>query len=174
MDDDEPCNLDGYLTVQDLDTLDQWVAEPVIRASSRSIPRPARPTRPRPNWSGSACASRPTRCYIPFGHGGTDLLAEVPVQIPVAAALERIKALCEDPSVLKIGQNLKFDMIVLGERGIAIAPHDDTIVLSFDLDAGLHGHGMDELAATHLSHTCLAFKEVVGTGKKQLGFHEST
>jgi DNA polymerase-1 len=63
-------------------------------------------------------------------------------------------------------------MIVLGERGIAVAPHDDTIVLSFDLDAGLHGHGMDELAATHLSHTCLAFKEVVGTGKKQLGFHE--
>ena len=57
-------------------------------------------------------------------------------------------------------------------RGIAVAPYDDTIVMSFDLDAGLHGHGMDELAATHLSHACIAFKDVVGTGKKALGFHE--
>ncbi|HEX7693207.1 MAG TPA: DNA polymerase, partial [Sphingomonas sp.] len=53
-----------------------------------------------------------------------------------------------------------------------VAPYDDTILMSFDLDAGLHGHGMDELAATHLSHSCIAYKDVVGTGKKQLGFHE--
>jgi len=74
--------------------------------------------------------------------------------------------------VLKIGHNLKYDMIVLGRLGIDVAPHDDTILMSFDLDAGLHGHGMDELAATHLSHSCIAFKDVVGTGKNQLQFNE--
>jgi DNA polymerase-1 len=61
---------------------------------------------------------------------------------------------------------------VLGRLGIDVAPHDDTILMSFDLDAGLHGHGMDELAATHLSHSCIAYKDVVGTGKSQLQFNE--
>lgn len=173
MDDDEPCNLDGYITVQDLATLDQWVAEARHQGFVAIDTETSSTDATQAELVGvSLCLAPNKACYIPLGHGGTDLLSEVPVQIPVAAALERIKALCEDPSVLKIGQNLKFDMIVLGERGIAVAPHDDTIVMSFDLDAGLHGHGMDELAATHLSHTCLAFKEVVGTGKKQLGFHE--
>ncbi|MDY0959348.1 DNA polymerase I [Sphingomonas sp. CFBP8993] len=173
MDDDEPCNLDGYVTVQDLDTLDQWVADARHQGFIAIDTETSSTDATQAELVGvSLCLAPNKACYIPLGHGGNDLLSEVPVQIPVAQALERIKALCEDPSVLKIGQNLKFDMIVLGERGIVVAPHDDTIVLSFDLDAGLHGHGMDELAATHLSHTCLAFKEVVGTGKKQLGFHE--
>jgi len=74
--------------------------------------------------------------------------------------------------VLKIGHNLKYDMIVLGRLGIDVTPHDDTILMSFDLDAGLHGHGMDELAATHLSHSCIAYKDVVGSGKSQLKFNE--
>ncbi|MCT8001047.1 DNA polymerase I [Sphingomonas sanguinis] len=173
MDDDEPCNLDGYTTVQDLETLDQWVADARHQGFIAIDTETSSTDATQAELVGvSLCLAPNKACYIPLGHGGTDLLSEVPVQIPVAEALDRIKALCEDPSVLKIGQNLKFDMIVLGERGISVAPHDDTIVLSFDLDAGLHGHGMDELAATHLSHTCLAFKEVVGTGKKQLGFHE--
>ena len=171
---DEPaCDLDGYVTVQDLDTLDQWIAEAVHQGFVAIDTETSSTDATQAELVGVSLALAPNRaCYVPLGHGGSDLLAEVPVQIPVEVALERIKALCENESVLKIGQNLKFDMIVLGERGIAIAPHDDTIVMSFDLDAGLHGHGMDELAATHLSHTCLAFKEVVGTGKKQLGFHE--
>ena len=171
---DEPaCDLDGYVTVQDLDTLDQWIAEAVHQGHVAIDTETSSTDATQADLVGVSLALAPNRaCYIPLGHGGSDLLAEMPVQIPVDAALQRIKALCEDESVLKIGQNLKFDMIVLGERGISIAPHDDTIVMSFDLDAGLHGHGMDELAATHLSHSCLAFKEVVGTGKKQLGFHE--
>ncbi|MFL9854105.1 DNA polymerase I, partial [Pseudomonas chlororaphis subsp. aurantiaca] len=101
-------------------------------------------------------------CYIPLGHGGQDLLAEVPQQLDRAVALAKLKPLLEDPTVLKIGHNLKYDMIVLarcGEGGIRVAPYDDTIVMSFDLDAGRHGHGMDELAATHLSHSCIAYKE---------------
>jgi DNA polymerase I len=100
------------------------------------------------------------------------MFAEKPVQLPRETVLDRLRPLFEDESVLKIGHNLKYDMIVLRRCGISVAPYDDTIVMSFDLDAGLHGHGMDELAATHLSHSCIAYKDVVGTGKKQLGFHE--
>jgi len=111
-------------------------------------------------------------CYVPIGHGGSDMFAERPAQIHRDVALAKLKPLLEDPSVLKIGHNLKYDLVVLGRLGIGLAPYDDTIVMSFDLDAGLHGHGMDELAATHLSHTCIAYKDVTGTGKKAIGFHE--
>ncbi|KAK0358016.1 hypothetical protein LTR94_037046, partial [Friedmanniomyces endolithicus] len=83
------------------------------------------------------------------------MFAEKPVQLDAAVALAKLKPLLEDASVLKIGHNLKYDMIVLARAyaasgGVVLAPYDDTIVMSFALDAGLHGHGMDELAATHL------------------------
>ena len=103
---------------------------------------------------------------------GDMFAAAAPPQLDREVALEKLRALLEDPSVLKIGHNLKYDLIVLGRLGIDIAPYDDTIVMSFDLDAGLHGHGMDELAATHLSHSCIAYKDVTGAGKKAIGFHQ--
>ena len=74
--------------------------------------------------------------------------------------------------VLKVGQNLKYDMTVLAQHGITIAPFDDTLVMSFDLDAGLHGHGMDELSKLHLGHECISFKSLTGTGKKAISFAE--
>jgi DNA polymerase-1 len=171
--DDPPCDLDGYETVQDLDTLAGWIAAARAQGWIAVDTETSSTDATQAALVGVSLALAPNRaCYIPLGHGGADLLAEVPVQIDTDAALALLKELMEDASVLKIGHNLKFDMIVLGERGIAVAPHDDTIVMSFDLDAGLHGHGMDELAATHLSHSCIAFKDVVGTGKTQRGFHE--
>ena len=113
-------------------------------------------------------------CYIPVGHGGTDMFAERPGQLDKALVLAKLKPLLEDDSVLKIGQNLKYDMTVLRRHGIEVAPYDDTIVMSFDLEAGksLSGHGMDEAARTHLGHECISFKEVVGTGKSQISFAE--
>ncbi|PDH67579.1 MAG: DNA polymerase I, partial [Sphingomonadaceae bacterium MED-G03] len=77
-------------------------------------------------------------------------------------------------AVLKIGQNLKYDLTVLRRHDIEVAPYDDTIVMSFDLEAGksLSGHGMDEAARQHLGHECISFKEVVGTGKNQISFSE--
>jgi DNA polymerase-1 len=171
--DDPPCDLDGYETVQDLEALDGWIARARAQGWIAVDTETSSTDATQANLVGVSLALAPNlACYIPLGHGGNDLLAEVPVQIDTAAALAKLKELMEDPSVLKIGHNLKFDMIVLGERGIDVSPHDDTIVMSFDLDAGLHGHGMDELAATHLSHSCIAFKDVVGTGKTQRGFHE--
>ena len=111
-------------------------------------------------------------CYIPLGHGGHDLLAEKAAQIPLAEAIALLKPLFADDSVLKIGHNLKYDLNVLAQHGVRVAPLDDTMLLSFALDAGAHGHGLDELAERHLSHTCIAFKDVCGTGKSQISFAE--
>lgn len=115
-------------------------------------------------------------CYIPLGHGAGDGLDfgdhESVAQIPMGAAIAALKPLLEDPSVLKIGQNLKYDMKILGRYGIELAPIDDTMLLSYALDAGLHGHGMDDLAQIHIGHKPIAFKDIAGTGKKQLTFDQ--
>lgn len=117
-------------------------------------------------------------CYIPLGHGGTDMFAERPQQIDRTRALALLKPLLESAAVLKIGQNAKYDLNVLARHGISVAPIDDTMVMSFDLDAGRSidgiggGHGMDELSTRHLGHTTLAFKDLCGTGKKAIPFGE--
>ncbi|WP_374528576.1 DNA polymerase I [Novosphingobium sp.] len=116
-------------------------------------------------------------CYIPLGHGGSDMFAEKPQQIPLAEAIAILKPLLESEAVLKVGQNAKYDINVLARHGIMVGPVDDTMVLSFDLDAGraedgLGGHGMDTLSERHLGHTTLAFKDVCGTGKKAIPFGE--
>ncbi|MGI9482667.1 MAG: DNA polymerase I [Hyphomicrobiales bacterium] len=125
---------------------------------------------------GFSLATAPGRaCYVPVGHGngGGDLLefeVEKPAQISEADALAGLKKLLEDSGVLKIGQNLKYDLLVMKQRGIDIAPLDDTMLLSYALDSGRNGHGMDELSQKHLGHTPISFKDVAGTGKKQLTF----
>ncbi len=177
MEEDPPCDHDAYETVVDEAALDRWIAVARHQGWIAIDTETTGTDATQADLVGVSLALHPNlACYIPLGHGGSDLLSEVPVQLDRTVALAKLKDLFEDPSVLKIGHNLKFDMIVLGlcseVGGMAIAPHDDTIVMSFDLDAGLHGHGMDELAATHLSHSCIAFKDVVGTGKTQRGFHE--
>jgi DNA polymerase-1 len=111
-------------------------------------------------------------CYIPLGHGFSegDLLSDPPVQLPRPLVLAKLKPLLEDPAVLKIGQNLKYDLIMFRRSGVDVAPYDDTMLLSYDLDAGLGGHGMDDLAKRHLDHACIEFKDVCGTGKNQVTF----
>ncbi|MFM6950515.1 MAG: DNA polymerase I [Novosphingobium sp.] len=117
-------------------------------------------------------------CYIPLGHGGTDMFAERPQQVDKARALALLKPLLESDAVLKIGQNAKYDLNILARHGINVGPIDDTMVMSFDLDAGRSidgiggGHGMDELSTRHLGHTTLTFKEICGSGKKTIPFGE--
>ncbi len=117
-------------------------------------------------------------CYIPLGHGGTDMFAERPQQIDRNKALTMLKPLLESDAVLKVGQNAKYDLNVLARYGVGVGPLDDTMVISFDLDAGRSidgiggGHGMDELAQRHLGHTCISFKDVCGTGQKAISFAE--
>ncbi|UYY57286.1 DNA polymerase I [Sphingomonas sp. S2-65] len=170
---DPPCDHDAYETVVTEEALDRWIAEATHQGWVAVDTETSELDAMRAGLCGVSLALAPNKaCYIPLTHGGSDMFAEKPEQLDKPVALAKLKVLLEDPAVLKIGHNLKYDMIVLARRGIAIAPYDDTIVMSFDLDAGLHGHGMDELAATHLSHSCIAFKDVVGTGKKQLSFRE--
>ena len=125
-------------------------------------------------------------CYVPVGHvapagqGALDLgdeasdapdaSGERPPQIALGRVLEMLKPLLEDPAVLKVGQNVKYDIAVLRRYGIRMSPVDDTMLLSFVLDAGLHGHGMDELSRLHLGHAPISYKEVAGTGRNRVTF----
>ncbi|MFT8972768.1 DNA polymerase I [Zymomonas mobilis] len=110
-------------------------------------------------------------CYIPCGHGGHDLLDQKPDQMDLLLLVKKLKPVLEDPSILKIGQNIKYDMIVLSRYGISVQPFDDTMLLSYDLDAGRHGHGMDELSLLYFDHQPISFKSVCGTGKSAITFN---
>jgi DNA polymerase I len=112
-------------------------------------------------------------CYVPLAHGGHDMFDEKPEQIPLTVALARLKPLLEDPAVMKIGHNMKYDMVMLAKHGIDVAPFDDTMLMSFALDAGKQfSHGMDELAKAMLGHECIPFSEVCGKGAKQITFDQ--
>jgi DNA polymerase-1 len=100
---------------------------------------------------------------------GTEPL-QVPKQVPRDEALAILKPLLEDEGVLKIGQNIKFDMAMMANHGIAIDPVDDTMLMSYALDGGAHGHGMDELARIHLGHQTIKFEDVAGAGKARVTF----
>ncbi|PWW00481.1 DNA polymerase I [Hoeflea marina] len=114
--------------------------------------------------------------YVPLAHitGIGDLLGGGPAegQMKLDAALAELRMLLEDPSVLKVGQNLKYDMLVMGRHGIRIIGFDDTMLLSYVLDAGRGGHGMDALSATWLGHQPIAYKDVAGSGKGLIGFDQ--
>ena len=88
--------------------------------------------------AGISLATAPNRaCYIPVGHSGADLYSDRPDQLDKALVLAKLKPLLEDPAVLKIGHNFKYDWVMFDKEGIDVAPYDDTMLLSFDLDAGL-------------------------------------
>ena len=133
----------------------------------------------------SLCITPGKACYIPLGHvgggaqGSFDLGdandkdsagGDTPPQIPVKDAVVALKPMLEDPSVLKVGQNIKYDLQVLARYGVNVAPIDDTMLLSYVLDGGLHRHNMDDLADLHLGVKTIKFKDVVGSGKNQLSF----
>ncbi len=114
-------------------------------------------------------------CYIPLRHKGSDgdglqFGDGVPEQIPFEEAIAAVKPVLEDASILKVGQNLKYDFAVFAENGIRLQAMDDTMLMSYALECGLHNHGMDELSELHLGITPVPFKEVAGTGKKQITF----
>ena len=116
-------------------------------------------------------------CYVPVGHVGSPAptlgeRAEAPRQIPLQVALAALKPLLEDASVLKVGQNVKYDWHVLARYGIRMDPVDDTMLISYVLDGGAHGHGMDELAQRWLEYRPIAYSEVCGTGKQQITFDQ--
>ena len=174
-----PVDITAYECVTDLPTLDRWIADAFAARLVAFDTETSALDAMRADLVGVSLAIGPNRaCYIPLLHGGTDMFAEKPAQIPMAEALARLKPLLENDAVLKVGQNAKYDLNVLARYDIAVSPIDDTMVMSFDLDAGRSedgiggGHGMDELAQRHLGHTCIAFKDLCGTGKKAISFAE--
>ncbi len=168
-----PIDRSAYACVTTLADLEQWVADARAAHVVAVDTETASLDSVTGTLVGVSLATAPGKaCYIPLGHGGSDMFAEKPQQIPLADALALLHPLLADDAVLKVGHNLKYDMGVLAQHDVRIAPYDDTLVMSFALDAGAHGHGMDELAKLHLDHTCLSFKEVCGTGKSQISFAE--
>ncbi len=136
---------------------------------------------------GDVNSTRRRAAYLPLMHrvpgaavqGALDLLGDggdkdagklLDGQIPLKTAIEKLKPLLEDPAVLKVGQNIKYDMAVFRRHGIEIGPVDDTMLISFVLDAGKNNHGMDELAELHLGQKTIKFSDVAGSGAKQVTF----
>jgi len=168
-----PIDRNLYETVTTLEALDRWIAAARAAHVVAVDTETATLDSVTGELVGVSLSTGPGRaCYIPLGHGGTDMFAEKPEQVPMADALGRLHALFADEAVLKVGHNLKYDIGVLAQHGLTIAPYDDTLVMSFALDAGKHQHGLDELSKLHLDHACISFKEVCGTGKSQISFAE--
>jgi DNA polymerase-1 len=170
-----PFRHQDYETVTDLEALERWIAEASAQGYLAVDTETDALDSMQANLVGVSLATAPGKaCYIPLGHkasgGGLFGGDAVPGQIDVKAALARLKPLLEDPAVLKIGQNLKYDIEVLARNGIAVAPIDDTMLISYALESGDVGHGMDELSDRHLGHKPISFKDVAGSGKSAVSF----
>ncbi|MEO0546836.1 MAG: DNA polymerase I [Pseudomonadota bacterium] len=171
-----PVSHDRYETIRTLEDLERWVADGMelglVAVDTETTSLDAM----QADLVGVSLAIKPGQaCYIPLAHvdGDGDLLgggALLDGQIPIDAALQVLKPLLEAPSVLKIAQNIKYDWVVLNRYGIKTAPFDDTMLLSYALDAGRAKHGMDGLSQAILGHTPIPFKDVAGSGKKLITF----
>jgi len=161
-----------YETVTDAAALDRWIAEAVAEGHVAIDTETDHIDSIVARLVGVSLATAPNRaCYIPVAHVGGDLYSPTPEQLTPELVLAKLKPLFEDPAVLKIGHNLKYDWVLLHRLGIDVAPLDDTMVMSFDLDAGRSfGHGLEELSKLHFEHEPITFKQLCGTGQKQITF----
>ncbi len=124
----------------------------------------------------SLCVEAGEACYIPLTHResatddlfGSDAMADR--QMPMVVALNLLKPMFEDPSILKIGQNMKYDAKIFKRYGVDVAPIDDTMLMSYAMHGGEHGHGMDTLSERYLSHTPIPIKPLLGSGKSAITF----
>jgi DNA polymerase I len=168
-------DVNAYVCVRDIVTLDQWIE----RARAAGVVAFDTETDALSSATAGLCgislAVGPGEaCYIPVGHceeEGLSLVeAEAIVQVPLEDVIARLKPLMEDPAVLKVAQNAKYDMAVLSRYGVGVSPIEDTMLISYVLESGLHGHGMDELSELWLGHKPISFKTVAGSGKAQKSF----
>ncbi|MBB1490051.1 MULTISPECIES: DNA polymerase I [unclassified Paracoccus (in: a-proteobacteria)] len=171
-----PLNCESYVTIRDMDTLRQWLdairQKGVVAVDTETTSLDEM----QAELVGvSLCPEVGMAAYIPLGHveGTADLFgggAKSEGQIPMEEALALLKPMLEDPAILKILHNAKYDWKILARHGIGMRPVDDTMLLSYALNAALHNHGMDELASTYLGHRCQPIKELIGAGKSQITF----
>ncbi|WP_273726041.1 DNA polymerase I [Brucella gallinifaecis] len=165
----------AYTCIRDLPTLKEWLAE-AVETGLVAFDTETNSLDPmQAELIGFSLALAPGKAaYIPLQHksGAGDLLGGgmVEGQIPLDAALDALKTVLEDQSVLKIAQNMKYDWLVMRRHGINTVSFDDTMLISYVLDAGTGGHGMDPLSERWLGHTPIAYKEVAGSGKSAVTF----
>lgn len=182
----KPFDTAAYETIATVEQLEAWIAESyeagVIAVDTETDALDAA----KAGLVGVSLATAPGRAaYIPLAHvkpevkggdlfgdggAGADESDKQPGQIDFDTALKLLKPLLEDAGTLKVGQNLKYDLSVLHRYGIDVAPFDDTMLISYVLDAGKGGHGMDELARRHLGHQPITFADVAGTGRNKVTF----
>jgi DNA polymerase-1 len=174
-----PVDRSAYETVQTMDALEGWIARAraarLVAVDTETSSLDAM----QADLVGVSLATGPNEaCYIPLAHGSSDMFAEKPEQIGREAALAALRPLLADEAVIKVFQNGKYDLNILARYGVSVSPVEDTMIISFALDAGRSqdgiggGHGMDELCQRHLAHTAIAYKDVCGTGKKAIPFGE--
>ena len=194
----QPFTAADYELIQDEKALDEWVAEATragvvafdcetdaLDSNNAGLVGLSLALLEGP-W-GNVNSTRRRAAYLPIGHrtpggeaqGALDLAGDgakdgdgklLPGQLPLKTVIGKLKPLLKDPAVLKVGQNIKYDMCVLRRHGVEIGPVDDTMLLSFVLDAGKHNHGMDDLAKLYLGQETIKFSDVAGSGAKQVSF----
>ncbi len=157
-----------YVSVTSGEALRVWVAEAVAAGYVGMDTETDALDAMRARLIGLSLATAAGRaCYVPLAH---EVLGE---QMKLAEAIEILGPMLTDPSVLKIFQNAKFDMMVLSRAGFPMpTPVDDTMLISYAQEAGLHGHGLDELSQLHLGHTPISYDEVTGTGRNRVPFQQ--
>ena len=159
-------NKKEYYLIENLEQIDNWITEAeelgevAVDTETNSLdPHQA-------DLVGVSLSSKVGKaCYIPIGHKSNKCIEKDLV-------LKKLKPLLEDPSIKKIGQNIKFDFIVFFKHGINMTSMEDTMLMSYVLDAGKNRHNMDTLSEIHLNHKTISFKDLVGTGKKEINFSE--
>jgi DNA polymerase-1 len=172
-----PFNHQAYETISTLEQLDTYLA---TACETGVIAVDTETTSLDPMTADligiSLCTAPGRACYIPLGHvgeGKTDLFGGgnlLPGQLPLDAVLVHLKPMLEERSVLKIAQNMKYDWLIFKQHGIEVAPHDDTLLLSYVLDAGRTDHGMDVLSEKYFGHKPISFATVAGSGRNFIGF----
>jgi DNA polymerase-1 len=165
----------NYETVSTLKDLDRWIAAATDQGFVAVDTETDSLDSMQAGLVGVSLSTQPGKaCYIPLAHvgegGGLFGSEKITGQIKLEDAIAHLKPLLENPAVLKIGQNLKYDLQVLRRYGTDIRPIDDTMLISYAMESGENGHGMDEMSEKHLGHKPISFKEVAGSGKSAISF----
>ncbi len=171
-----PIDPDSYERVSDMEALEAWMARIRARGHVAFDTETTSLNEMQAELVGISLAVEPgAACYIPLAHrdGSDDLFGDdalVEGQLDRADVLARLAPVLGDDAILKIGQNIKYDAKILAAHGVEIRPIDDTMLLSYALNAGLHGHGMETLSERYLGHTPLPIKPLLGSGKAAVTF----
>lgn len=172
-----PFDTSTYETVRSMSTLDQWIRQINERGYVAIDTETTSLDEMRAELVGiSLCVEAGQACYIPITHkadGGDDLFGTTELaqdQLPLDHVLQVLKPVLENPAVLKIGQNMKYDAKIFARYGVNVAPIDDTMLISYALHGGLHGHGMDTLSERYLAHETIPIKPLLGSGKSAITF----